>query len=124
MTLRHASRRKPVSAIRRFRHQEAAGGILLVAAAALAMPGAVWLCHRLGIAGKPGGASWPQIYGTALLCGIGFTMSLFIGGLAFADPVLLDEVKIGVLVGSLLSGLAGYAMLRFAPRKVPGKSAA
>lgn len=77
---------------------------------------AVWLCHRLGIAGKPGGASWRQVYGTALLCGIGFTMSLFIGGLAFADPRLIDEVKIGVLAGSLLSGLAGYAVLRFAPR--------
>ena len=78
---------------------------------------AVWLCHRLGIAGKPGGASWRQVYGTALLCGIGFTMSLFIGGLAFADPRLIDEVKVGVLAGSLLSGLAGYAVLRFAPRR-------
>jgi len=78
---------------------------------------AVWLCHRFGIACKPGNASWLQIYGTALLCGIGFTMSLFIGGLAFADPLLIDEVKIGVLGGSLLSGLAGFLVLRFAPMR-------
>ena len=83
---------------------------------------AVWLCHRFGIACKPGNASWLQIYGTALLCGIGFTMSLFIGGLAFADPLLIDEVKIGVLGGSLLSGLAGFLVLRFAP--MPSSAAA
>lgn len=76
---------------------------------------AVWLCQRLGIADKPGNASWLQIYGTALLCGIGFTMSLFIGGLAFHDRMLIDEVKIGVLGGSLLSGLAGFLVLRLAP---------
>lgn len=72
----------------------------------------VWLCDRLGIACKPGNASWPQIYGTTLLCGIGFTMSLFIGGLAFGDPLLIDEVKIGVLGGSIISGLTGFIVLR------------
>lgn len=76
---------------------------------------AVWLCHRLGVSAKPAHSTWLQIYGTALLCGIGFTMSLFIGGLAFADPLLVDEVKIGVLGGSILSGLAGFLVLRFAP---------
>ena len=74
----------------------------------------VWLAIRLGLAHKPGGASWPQIYGVALLCGVGFTMSLFIGGLAFTDPLLGDEVKIGVLMGSLASALGGYAVLRLA----------
>jgi len=74
--------------------------------------GAVWLCARLGIAAPPAGATWTQIYGTALLCGIGFTMSLFIGGLAFTDPLLMDEVKIGVLSGSILSAFAGYLLLR------------
>jgi len=77
--------------------------------------GAVWLCQHLRIASKPAGSTWLQIYGTALLCGIGFTMSLFIGGLAFNDPKLIDSVKIGVLGGSLLSGLAGFIVLRLAP---------
>ena len=76
--------------------------------------GAVWLCDRGGIAHRPGGASWLQIYGTALLCGIGFTMSLFIGGLAFADPLLADSMKIGVLGGSILSAILGFTILRFA----------
>ena len=76
----------------------------------------VWASVKLGFATRPGGASWRQIYGVALLCGIGFTMSLFIGGLAFADEALTDAVKIGVLAGSLLSAIAGYALLRTAPR--------
>lgn len=64
--------------------------------------------------GKPPALSWPQVYGGALLCGIGFTMSLFIGGLAFIEPAMVEEAKLGTLAGSLLSGLAGYALLRFA----------
>ncbi|KQX17653.1 sodium:proton antiporter [Sphingomonas sp. Root50] len=80
---------------------------------------AVWLSDRLSIAPRPGGASWAQIYGTALLCGIGFTMSLFIGGLAFTSPLLMDEVKIGVLGGTLLSAVGGFAVLRFAARGSP-----
>ncbi len=75
--------------------------------------GSVRLAVALGIAARPTGASWLQIYGVALLCGIGFTMSLFIGGLAFSDPLLADEVRIGVLGGSLLSALCGYALLRW-----------
>ncbi|WP_420137900.1 Na+/H+ antiporter NhaA [Sphingomonas sp.] len=74
--------------------------------------GSVWLAVRSPLATKPEGASWPQIYGVALLCGVGFTMSLFIGGLAFDQPLLIDEVKIGVLAGSLISALAGYGLLR------------
>ncbi len=77
--------------------------------------GSVWLSVKLGLAQRPARASWLQIYGVALLCGIGFTMSLFIGGLAFADPALNDAVKAGVLAGSLLSAVAGYAVLRLAP---------
>lgn len=80
--------------------------------------GSIALAERLGIARRPGGASWLQIYGVALLAGIGFTMSLFIGGLAFpGDAALVDKVKLGVLGGSILSGLAGYLVLRFAPRR-------
>lgn len=77
--------------------------------------GALVACARLGIARRPAGASWAQTYGMCLLCGIGFTMSLFVGGLAFADPSLLDAVKIGVLGGSLLSALAGCAVLALSP---------
>ena len=76
--------------------------------------GSVWLAVKLKLAARPKDASWTQIYGVALLCGIGFTMSLFIGGLAFTDAAQADAVKIGVLMGSLLSAIAGYALLRFA----------
>ena len=68
----------------------------------------------LGIGRRPVGACWMQLYGVSLLAGVGFTMSLFIGALAFTDPLLVDEVKIGVLGGSILSAVAGWAVLRFA----------
>ncbi|QWU99265.1 Na+/H+ antiporter NhaA [Francisella salimarina] len=58
-----------------------------------------------------------QIYGISLLCGIGFTMSLFIGTLAFDDNYTLSAIKVGVIVGSLLSGICGYIVLRFIARK-------
>jgi Na+:H+ antiporter, NhaA family len=74
--------------------------------------GSVWLAVKLKIATKPADANWAQIYGVSLLCGIGFTMSLFIGGLAFPGATEAEGVKIGVLMGSLLSALAGYAVLR------------
>ncbi|MEQ1689050.1 MAG: Na+/H+ antiporter NhaA, partial [Sphingopyxis sp.] len=76
---------------------------------------AVWLAVKTGFAAKPRGSTWLQIYGIALLCGIGFTMSLFIGGLAFTLPVLVDEAKIGTLMGSLIAAIIGYALLRAAP---------
>lgn len=72
----------------------------------------LWLCVKLRLGPKPAHANWMQIYGVCLLCGIGFTMSLFIGGLAFTDPLLIDEVKIGVLGGSILSATAGFLILR------------
>ena len=69
---------------------------------------------RLGLADLPAGATWTQLFGTALLCGIGFTMSLFIGLLAFAgEPNLQEEVKLGILCGSGLAALLGtFVLLR------------
>jgi NhaA family Na+:H+ antiporter len=79
--------------------------------------GAVRLSVRFGWAARPRGASWLQIYGVALLCGIGFTMSLFIGTLAFPGrPDLAEAARIGILLGSFLSALCGYLVLRFAPQ--------
>jgi Na+:H+ antiporter, NhaA family len=75
--------------------------------------GSVWLAVKSGVATRPAGASWTQVYGVSLLCGIGFTMSLFIGGLAFPATPQSDAVKIGVLMGSLLSAVAGVLVLRF-----------
>jgi len=81
--------------------------------------GSIWLAVKVGFAGKLRGATWLQIYGVSLMCGIGFTMSLFIGALAFpGDPALVEEAKIGVLLGSFLSAIAGYAVLRFATAHV------
>ncbi|SFP83996.1 Na+:H+ antiporter, NhaA family [Sphingomonas rubra] len=86
----------------------------------LGIAGAILLAERFGLAKRPGGAPWRQVYGIALLAGIGFTMSLFIGQLAFpGDPVLADEVKLGVLGGSLLAAVSGYLLLRFAPSREP-----
>jgi NhaA family Na+:H+ antiporter len=79
--------------------------------------GAVLGAERLGLAPRPTGAGLLHLWGMALLCGIGFTMSLFIAALAFpADPALVEEAKLGILGGSLLSALAGAAVLRLAPR--------
>jgi NhaA family Na+:H+ antiporter len=73
----------------------------------------------------PAGASRAQCYGVALLCGIGFTMSLFIGALAFpGQEDLMNATKIGVLMGSALSALAGYLVLSLAPREQPHARAA
>jgi NhaA family Na+:H+ antiporter len=71
-----------------------------------------WAIIRLRWADMPRDASMGQLYGVAVLCGIGFTMSLFIGNLAFSDPNLIDQTKIGVLIGSVASALLGVVILR------------
>ncbi|AYG61798.1 Na+/H+ antiporter NhaA [Rhizobium jaguaris] len=73
--------------------------------------GTVAVLVKLDLTDLPAQASWGQMVGTALLCGIGFTMSLFIGLLAFEDPALQDKVKIGILAGSVLAGVAGSILL-------------
>ena len=79
--------------------------------------GGVWLAVKLGVARLPSGATWKMVYGVCLLTGIGFTMSLFIGSLAFDDIARVTFVKVGVLLGSILSGVIGYAVLRAAIRR-------
>lgn len=89
--------------------------------------GTAWLTIRLGFANMPAGANTAQLYGVALLCGIGFTMSLFIGALAFpTSPELGDAVKVGVFAGSILSATAGALVLRLVSAKdaVPALHAA
>lgn len=77
--------------------------------------GFAWLAIKAGVASLPRHATFTQLYGIALLCGIGFTMSLFIGALAFTDAASVDATKIGVLAGSLASGLIGFLLLRIKP---------
>ena len=78
------------------------------------------IAERFGLARRPAGTSRLQLWGIALLCGIGFTMSLFIAALAFpGDPALVEEAKLGVLAGSLVSAVLGFAVLRFAKPESP-----
>ncbi len=83
------------------------------------------LCYvaiKLGLARLPDGSNWAGLYGVSILCGVGFTMSLFVGSLAFENvaidkDILFDE-RLGIILGSLLSGIAGYLVLHFTlPRK-------
>ncbi|GLS28518.1 Na+:H+ antiporter, NhaA family [Mesorhizobium albiziae] len=79
--------------------------------------GTAWLAIRFGLADMPANASMRHLLGVAFLCGIGFTMSLFIGLLAFPDAVAMQgALKVGILSGSLVSGLLGVAILLFSPR--------
>jgi len=78
----------------------------------LGIVGFAWLAVKSGIASLPKGISWLQVYGLSLIAGIGFTMSLFIGNLAFSSPEQLAAVKLGVLSGSLISALGGILILR------------
>jgi NhaA family Na+:H+ antiporter len=70
------------------------------------------LAVRLRLAPIPGGASRGKLYGVAMIAGIGFTVALFIARLAFPEPRLLDQAKIGILLGSLASGVVGFLILR------------
>ena len=74
--------------------------------------GLCWLVIKLGLVGLPKGMSWLSLYGTAALCGIGFTMSLFIGSLAFdVNSIELFDERLGIIIGSLVSGIIGYVVL-------------
>lgn len=81
--------------------------------------GFCWLSVKSGLVKLPNGLNWPLLYGVALLCGVGFTMSLFIGSLAFQQTGVnqfFDE-RLGIIIGSLLSGICGYLMLKHATKE-------
>ncbi len=71
-----------------------------------------WLAIRFSGAGMPDGVSWSQIWGVSCLAGVGFTMSLFVSELAFKDPELVTEAKVGILIASLIAGVLGYVLLQ------------
>lgn len=79
--------------------------------------GMLWLAVVTGLSPKPKDANWLHLYAVALLCGIGFTMSLFIGALAYDGNAMQASVRIGVLLGSVLSAGLAYLLLRYAPTK-------
>ena len=84
----------------------------LVAGKAIGIVLFAYLAVRLGIARLPRATTWGHIVGLAVLAGIGFTVSLFITGLAFDDPLLSDLSRIGIFVGSIAAGIIGYLLLR------------
>jgi len=79
--------------------------------------GFAWLTIKLGLAPLPENANWMSLYGVSVLCGVGFTMSLFIGGLAFTDAEYMTQVRLSVLLGSFLSAIVGYIILLIAIAK-------
>jgi NhaA family Na+:H+ antiporter len=76
-----------------------------------------FIAIKLGLARLPDGANWGGLYGVSILCGVGFTMSLFVGSLAFEntviDPNMVFDERLGIILGSLLSGIMGYLVLYF-----------
>jgi len=104
-----------------------AGALGLFLGKQVGVMSAAWLATVLKIGKKPSRASWLQVYGVSLLCGVGFTMSLFIGALAFpgaVDSPEQVEVKLGVIGGSLMSGIAAAIVLAIAASNRRAESAA
>jgi Na+:H+ antiporter, NhaA family len=89
-------------------------GILLglVAGKPLGIVGFAWLAVKLRVASPPTGARWPDLIGVGMVAGIGFTVSLFVTGLAFENQGQVEDAKIGVLVASAVAGVVGFAFLR------------
>ncbi len=80
---------------------------------------ATWIGCKSGLARLPEGVNWQHVYGVACLTGVGFTMSLFIGSLAFSSAETMNTVRLGVICGSVLSGLMGFAVLRASASRKP-----
>ncbi|MXP26148.1 Na+/H+ antiporter NhaA [Altererythrobacter indicus] len=91
----------------------------LIVGKQLGIFGFAWAAVKMGWASLPPSTSWKQVHGLSLIAGIGFTMSLFIGNLAFSDPEQLSMVKVGVLSGSILSAVGGFLLLRRQTVKLP-----
>lgn len=85
---------------------------------------ATWIAVKSGLARLPEGVNWRHVYGVACLTGVGFTMSLFIGSLAFGADETMNAVRLGVISGSVLSGLLGFAVLRTASVTAPNSQVA
>ena len=83
----------------------------LVLGKPLGVMAASFLVIRSGVAKLPRGVGWLEMAGVGLLAGVGFTVSIFISGLAFSDPVLVDEAKVGILAASITAGILGYTAL-------------
>ena len=81
-----------------------------------------WVASRLGIVDLPSGISWLHVSGVALVGGIGFTVAIFVTGLAFDDHALVDNAKMGILAASLVAGLVGYFILRFVAKPIQSAS--
>jgi len=94
-------------------------GAGLVIGKQLGIFASVAIADRIGFARRPAESTWGQLWGTTVLCGIGFTMSLFISALAFPDrPILVEEAKLGILLGSAISAVMGYVILRIVTPKL------
>ena len=83
--------------------------------------GFCFIAIKLGFAKLPSNVNWTLLYGVALLCGVGFTMSLFIGSLAFeqVNDIPLYKDRLGIVIGSLISGILGYLVIKAAVKKLP-----
>ena len=77
-----------------------------------------WLAVRLGLANLPAGVSWRQIHAVSVFGGVGFTMALFIGGLAFSKPAFVEQAKLGILLASSIAAILGCFLLITAQKRV------
>ena len=80
-----------------------------------------WVAVKLGVGRLPSGVQWKHIFGAAWLGGIGFTMSIFIGQLAFEDALAVDQAKLGILLASAIAASIGLAWLWFSAARPPAK---
>lgn len=95
-------------------------GFGLVVGKVVGVTSFAWLAVRLGISRLPAETSWHQMFGVAATAGIGFTVALFITALAFVDPVLGDQAKVGIFAGSIVAGIIGVLVFRLPARRNPG----